>query len=205
MRACVLSLLLVAPACAASKGNGDTFIAGGSDIVAWATTSDGRVKVPLANGVGWGTPTLAKNASESTLLKVRGDLGPTFVVIARVDDAPKPLSLGTCAAAHADRIAKAVASASLFTSPPTVSEERRHGELVPRVHYVVPLTAATGVRGAATITWWSYFLDKERCVGVGVTSVIHEKADDPKTPDPEDMHRLERVFSLVLEGTVVGS
>lgn len=202
MKALLLPLLFVACTGAKPKGN-DTFVTGGAEVASWAPTADGRLKVPLANGIGWGTPATAKNASESTLLKVRGEAGPMFVVVARIDDAPKPLALGTCAAAHADRIAKAVSSANVFTSPPTVSEELRKGTRVPRVHYVVPLTAAAGVRGAATITWWTYFLDQDRCLGVGVTAVVHEKADDPKTPDPEDMQRLERVFSLVLEGTVV--
>jgi hypothetical protein len=199
----LLLLLVTCGACTGSKGHTDTYVAGGSDVAAWAVTADGRVKVPLANGVAWAQPTVAKDASESTLLKVRGNVGPTFVVVARIDDAPKPLTLATCAVAHAERIAKAVSSANVFTSPPTVSEERRRGETVPRVHYVVPLEAAAGVRGAATITWWTYFLDQNRCIGVGVTAVVREKVDDASNPDPEDMQRLERVFALVLEGTQV--
>jgi len=189
--------------CTGSKGNGDTFIAGGSGIAAWATTADGRFKVPLAEGIGWGAPVFGKDATDSTLLKVRGDTGPTFIVVARIDDAPKPLALETCAVAHAHRIAKAVSSANVFASPPTVSDERRKGERVPRVHYIVPLASNPGVRGAATMSWWTYFLDHERCVAVGVTALVREKEGDPKTPDPDDMHRLERVFSLVLDGTVV--
>ena len=200
---CVLAALLVA--CTGNKGKGDTFVEGGSDVSGWAVTADGRVKVPLASGMGWGAPALAKSESESTLLKVRADAGPTFIVVARVDDAPKPRALATCAVEHAERIAKAVSSANVFASPPTVSEELRRGERVPRVHYVAPLEAAPGARGAATITWWTYFLDPqgERCIGVGVTALVHEKEGDAKTPDPEEMHRLERVFTLVSDGTVI--
>jgi hypothetical protein len=84
-----------------------------------------------------------------------------------------------------------------------ISDETRHGEKVPRLHYVVPLQAASGTKGAATISWWTYFVDSDRCVAVGVTSLVKEKDGDPNSPDPEDMHRMERVFSLVLDATSV--
>lgn len=198
MRAwCALALLI---GCTGGKGKGDTFINGGSEIASYAVTGDGRIKVPLAAGMAWGAPAVGK---ETTLLKVRSEAGPTFIVVALVDDAPKPLALQSCARAHGDRVAKAISAAGLFTSPPTVSDETRKGEKVPRLHYVVPLQAAPGVRGAATISWWTYFLDGARCLAVGVTAVVHEKADDPNTPDPEDMHRLERVFGLVSEATSI--
>lgn len=192
------ALLLLA--CTGAKPNGDTFVDGGSEIASYAVSADGRVKVPLAAGIAWGTPIVGKDA---TLIRVRADAGPTFVIAAVVDDAPKPLNLMTCAKAHGDRIAKAVSDAKVFASPPMLSEEKRKGEVVPRLHYVVPLQAAPGVRGAATMSWWTYFLDASRCVAIGVTAVVHEKQDDPTAPDPEDMHRLERVFSLVMDGTAI--
>lgn len=195
MLACALLL-----ACTGGKGKGDTFVNGGSEISGYAVSEDGRVKIPLAAGLSWGTPTLGK---ETTLIRVRAEAGPTFVIAAVVDDAPKPLALATCAKAHGDRIAKAMSEAKVFTSPPMLSEEKRKGENVPRLHYVVPLQAAPGVRGAATISWWTYFLDGARCVAIGVTAVVHEKQDDPNNPDPEDMHRLERVFTLVMDGTSI--
>jgi len=200
MRSFALAVLLLA--CAGNKGNGDTFVKGGGDIAGWAVTADGRVKVPLAAGIAWGTPA---TGSESTMLKVRGEAGPTFIVVARVDDAPKPLALQTCAKAHGDRIAAAMSAAKVFTSPPMLSDETRKGEKVPRLHYVVPLQAAPGVRGAATLSWWTYFIDGDRCVAVGITSVVHEKEGDPNSPDPEDIHRMERVFGLVSEATTVSS
>ena len=83
----VASAMLVA--CASGKGKGDTFVAGGSEITSWAVTADGRVKVPLAAGIAWGTPA---TGAESTMLRVRGEQGPTFVVVARVDEAPDPRS-----------------------------------------------------------------------------------------------------------------
>lgn len=198
MRALILALILALIACTSSKGKGDTFVAGGSEIAGYAVSADGRVKVPLAAGVSWGTPATGK---ETTLIKVRGDAGPTFIIAAVVDDAPKPLALASCAKAHGERIAKAMSDANVFVSPPMISDEKRKGETVPRLHYVVPLQTAPGVRGAATISWWTYFLGASRCVAVGVTAVVHEKADDPNTPDPEDMQRLERVFALVVDGT----
>lgn len=189
-------------ACSGAKGKGDTFVAGGGEISGWAVTADGRVRVPLAAGIAWGTPTTSKGApGESTLLKVRGEAGPTFIVVARVDDAPTPRSLATCAKAHGDKIAAAMSAANVATSPPTLSDELRKGEKVPRLHYVVPLQAAPGARGAATMSWWTYFLDGDRCVAIGVASIVHEKEGDPSSPDPEDMHRLERVFSLVSDAT----
>ncbi len=187
-------------ACSGGKGKGDTFVAGGSEIAGWAVTADGRVKVPLAAGISWGTPA---TSAESTMLKVRGETGPTFIIVARVDEAPKPLSLMTCAKAHGDKIASAMSAAKVFTSPPMLSDEVRKGEKVPRLHYVVPLQASPGVRGAATISWWTYFVDGDRCVAVGVTSLVHEKDGDPNSPDPEDMHRMERVFSLVSDATTI--
>jgi hypothetical protein len=200
MRSFALAVALLA--CTGNKGNGDTFVKGGSEIAGWAVTSDGRVKVPLAAGVGWGTPV---TSGESTMLKVRGEAGPTFIVVARVDEAPKPLGLQTCAKAHGDKIASAMSAAKVFTSPPMISDEPRHGEKVPRLHYVVPLQAAGGAKGAATISWWTYFLDNDRCIAVGVTSLVKEKDGDSNSPDPEDMHRLERVFSLVMDATSVTS
>jgi hypothetical protein len=189
-------------ACTGSKGKDDTFVNGGSEIASYAVSSDGHVKIPLAAGLSWGQPALGK---DTTLIRVRAEAGPTFVIAAVVDDAPKPLTLATCAKAHGDRIAKAMSDAKVFVSPPMISEEKRKGESVPRLHYVVPLQAAPGVRGAATISWWTYFLDSSRCIAIGVTSVIHEKHDDPNSPDPEDMHRLERVFSLVMDATTIAN
>jgi len=187
-------------ACTGGKGKGDTFVAGGSEISGWAVTTDARVKVPLAAGISWGTPA---TSGETTMLKVRGEPGPTFIVVARVDDAPKPLGLQTCAKAHGDRIASAMSAANVFTSPPMLSDEIRKGEKVPRLHYVVPLQAAPGERGAATLSWWTYFIDGDRCVAVGVTSLVREKQGDPNTPDAEDMLRMERVFALVADGTTI--
>lgn len=199
MRAALLAIALL-PACTGSKGKGDTFVAGGSEIAGWAVTADGRVKVPLAAGIVWGTPA---TGAESTMLKVRGEQGPIFVVVARVDEAPKPIALPTCAKAHGDKIAAAMSSANVFTSPPMLSDDVRKGEKVPRLHYVVPLQAAEGVPGAATMSWWTYFIDGDRCVAVGVTSVVHEKKGDPNNPDPEDLNRMERVFSLVSDSTAI--
>ncbi len=190
----------IALGCASGRGKGDTFVAGGTEISGYAVTADGRVKVPLAAGLAWATPTVGK---DTILLRIRSDNGPTFVIVAVVDGAPKPLALNSCAKAHGDAMAKAISAAGVFTSPPMISEDTRRGEKVPRLHYVVPLHAAEGVRGAATLSWWTYYLDGSRCVAVGVTSVVHEKVDDPNTPDPEDMHRMERVFSLVAEATTV--
>ena len=196
MRSALVVALLVG--CTGGKGKGDTFVAGGGEIASWAVTADGRVKVPLAAGVSWGPPA---TSGESTLLRVRGEPGPMFVVVARVDDAPKPLALQTCAKAHGDRIAAAMSAANVFTSPPMLSDELRKGEKVPRLHYVVPLQSAPGTRGAATISWWTYFLDNDRCVAVGVTSLVREKEGDASAPDPEDMSRMERVFALVMDAT----
>jgi hypothetical protein len=197
----MLTTAAIAVGCTGGKGKGDTFVAGGSQIASWAATGDGRVKVPLAAGISWGSPDYG---SGSTLLKVRGETGPTFIVVAEVEEAPKPLSLMTCAKAHGDQIARAVNAAGIFISPPMLSEETRKGERVPRVHYVVPLHAAAGVRGAATMSWWTYFLDGNRCVAVGVTSLVHEKQGDPNSPDPEDLHRMERIFSLLMDSTIIG-
>lgn len=186
--------------CASGNGKSDTFVAGGSEISGYAVTADGHVKLALPAGLAWGAPATGK---DTTLLKVRSDSGPTFLIVALVDDAPKPLALNSCAKAHGDRIAQAISAAHVFTSPPMISEDSRKGEKVPRLHYVVPLQAAPGVRGAATLSWWTYYVAGPRCIAVGVTSVVHEKADDPNTPDPEDMHRMERVFNLVSEATTV--
>jgi hypothetical protein len=146
--ACVLVL-----GCTGSKGKEDTFVGGpGSEIASYAVSADGRLKVPLAAGLSWGAPAVGK---DTTLLRVRAEAGPTFIIAAVVDDAPKPLALPTCAKAHGDRIAAAMSAANVFTSPPMLSDETRKGEKVPRLHYVVPLQAAPGVRGAATISWWT--------------------------------------------------
>lgn len=196
----LLCAAAIALGCTSGRGKGDTFVAGGSEISGYAVTADGRVKVPLAAGLAWGAPTTGK---DTILLRVRSENGPTFLIVAVVDDAPKPLALDSCAKAHGDAMAKAISAAGVFTSPPMISEDTRKGEKVPRLHYVVPLQAAAGVRGAATLSWWTYYVDGARCIAVGVTSVVHEKSDDPNTPDPEDMHRMERVFSLVAEATTV--
>ena len=200
MRSLALAVALLD--CTCNKGNGDTFVKGGGEVAGWAVTSDGRVKVPLAAGISWGTPV---TSGESTMLKVRGEAGPTFIVVARVDEAPKPLALPSCAKAHGDKIASAMSAANVFTSPPMISDEPRHGEKVPRLHYVVPLQASGGAKTAATMSWWTYFIDGDRCLAVGVTSLVKEKDGDPNSPDPEDMNRMERVFSLVLEATSVSS
>ncbi len=200
LTSCVLTSALAG---CPSPQNHDTFVPGTGAVASWATTNDGSLRVPLAGGITWGAPTYPKDS----LVKVRGEPGPTFVVVAVIADAPAPLALMTCAEAHRLRITKAVIAAGVLTTPPTLSDEVRKGERVPRVHYAVPLQANAGARAASTLSSWTYFLvgslSARRCVGVGVTTIVRAKADDPQSPDPEDLQRFDHVFATAADGTVI--
>jgi hypothetical protein len=199
MRTALLCVALVG--CPSAKGPADTFVAGTSEPT-WAETSDGSMKIALAAGVKWET----QAASKDTLLKVRGEPGPTFVMAIEIAYAPKPLALASCAEAHRGLVEAAMAKGGVVSSRPVVSDEVHAGAHVPRMHYAVPLEANGASRPAATMSSWTYFLvtreGAARCVAVGVTTVVKSKPDDVDHPDPEDLTRLDRVFGELVERSI---
>ncbi len=193
-------LVAVGLACSPSnRGSRDTFVTGSSQSVTIVRTSDARIEVPLAAGLAWEPPVLDQGA----LLKVRAKEGPTYVVVAAIDGAPTPLALGTCAEAHRAKIATSLVASGVRSTPPLLDDEIRKGARVPRLHYAVPLEAKGDAPPAATFSWWTYVLDRDRCVGIGVTTLVRAKQGEADAPDPEDLTRLDRVFSLVAEGTAI--
>jgi hypothetical protein len=184
--------------CPSPKGPADTFVAGSNEPT-FAPTSDGSMKIALAAGVKWE----AQTASKDTLLKVRGEPGPTFVIAIDVAYAPKPVALASCAEAHRALVEAAMTKGGVVSSRPVVSDEVHAGAHVPRMHYAVPLEANGSSRPAATMSSWTYFLvtreGAPRCIAVGVTTVVKSKPDDLDHPDPEDLTRLDRVFGEIAE------
>lgn len=177
---------------------GDTFVAangGSGEVGKWATTSDGRVRVPLAAGLAWET-----RPSAASLLEAGAPQGPTFLVVAVIPSAPTPLARVTCAEAHRKQLMVAFAQKGIAMTTPEISMEPHKGETVPRLHYAVPLEASGNAKPASTLSSWGYVIDGDRCVGVGVTTIVHAKDGSDATPDPEDMQRLERVFGLAIDG-----
>lgn len=198
-RLAILCTLAAALGCAPSPGSKDTFVAGTKQGPTVVKTSDARISVPLAAGLAWEEPKLDQGA----LLKVRADEGPTYVVVAAIDGAPTPLSIHTCAAAHRTKLAASLVASGVRSTPPIVDDELRKGVRVPRMHYAVPLEAKGDAPPAATFSWWTYFLDRDRCVGVGVTTLVRARQGQADAPDPEDLNRLDRVFSLIAEATEI--
>ncbi len=188
-----LPLLLLLFGCSPPK---DTFVGGVGEIARWEETSDGHVRIPLVAGLAWDPP----QAAPGTLLKVAAREGPTVVIVTDVPDAPSPRALGTCAGAHASRIAVAASKGGIAMTAPTVDDDVRKGKHVPRVHYAVALDAKDAARPASLMSSWTYVLVGDRCVALGVSAVVRSKVDDTGSPDPEDLHRLERVFSAIAEG-----
>lgn len=172
------------------------------DVARWETSRDGHVHVPLANGLSWEPST---SPPPEDLIKVGAPQGPTFVVAVVIDGAPTPIARESCAAAHRDRIIVALASKGIAFTTPQLTGEMRNGERVPRLDYAVPLQASEGVPPASLLSAWSYFVDRDRCIGVNATTMVHGKKDAPETPDPDDLQRLERVFDVVAEGTKITS
>ncbi|MEO7092125.1 MAG: hypothetical protein ABI175_02665 [Polyangiales bacterium] len=180
------------------SSNGDRFVpaSGGSGAIArWATTSDGRVRVPLAAGLAWET-----RPSADMLLQAGAPEGPTFVIVAIIPAAPSPVARGTCAEAHRKQLMIAFAQKGIAMTSPEITMEPHKGEQMPRLHYAVPLEAAADATPASTLSSWGYLVDGERCLGIGVTTIVHAKAGTDDTPDPEDMQRLEHVFGLAIDG-----
>ena len=178
--------------------NGDTFVAtnGGSGAVGrWATTSDGRVKVPLAAGLAWET-----RPTKASLLEAGAPQGPTFVIVAVISSAPLPLARTSCAEAHRRQLMLAFAQKGIAMTTPEITMEPHKGEQVPRLHYAVPLEASGDARPASTLSSWGYLVDGDRCVGIGVTTIVHAKDGTTDTPEPEDMQRLEQVFEVAIDG-----
>ncbi|MGZ3420928.1 MAG: hypothetical protein ACXVEF_29505 [Polyangiales bacterium] len=192
-----IGVLLGLCACPGAKGPADTFVAGTAEVT-FVPTSDNALKIPLAAGVKWEAPITTKD----TLLKVRGEPGPTFVVATDISYAPKPVALATCADAHRGLVEAALSKGGVLSTRPVVSDEVRGGVRVPRMHYAVPLEANGTSRPASTLSSWTYFLVGTRCIAVGVTTVVKSKPDDPNHPDPEDLNRLDRVFGEIAERTV---
>jgi hypothetical protein len=188
-------------ACTGAKGPADKFVEGAPEV-AFVPTSDGALKIPLAAGMKWEAPATTKD----TLLKVRGEPGPTFVVATDIVYAPKPVALATCAEAHRALIEAALQKGGVLATRPVVSDEVHGGAHVPRMHYAVPLEANGASRPAATMSSWTYFVLSQgaaaRCIAVGVTTVVKSKPDDANQPDPEDLTRLDRVFNEIAERTI---
>lgn len=189
------ALLLVAFACAGCPRPNDAFVAGAGEIARWEVTSDKSLRVPLPAGLTWDPA----QATPGTLLRVAAKEGPTVVIVAVVEEAPEPLALGTCAAAHAQKIAVVAAKSGITITSPVVDDDVHHGVHVPRVHYAAPLDSKDG-RPASLMSSWTYRLADKRCLALGVSTVVRSKLDDTGAPDPDDLHRLDRVFSMLAEG-----
>lgn len=193
MRAFVAFALTVG--CAGCPRANDAFVAGGSEVARWETTSDKSLRVPLPAGLTWDPA----QATPGTLLRVGAKEGPTVVIVALVEDAPEPVALGTCAATHAKEIAVVAAKGSISITNPVVDDDVHRGQHVPRVHYAAPLDSKDG-RPASLMSSWTYRIVAGRCLALGVSAVVRSKVDDTGAPDPEDMHRFERVFATIAEG-----
>ncbi len=168
------------------------------EVAAWATSPDGRLRVPLRRGLAWNK----EPTDDGSLLKARADEGPTYVV-ATTFEAPPPVTLRACAEAHGARMLAAAASRGVEMTTPRLIEEAHRAAMVPRVSYAVALEAAAGARPASLMSSWTYALDGTRCYAIGVTTLVHAKADDARLPDPDDLQRLERVYAVVADGVAV--
>jgi hypothetical protein len=186
-------------ACTASHPSTDRFVAAPGEVGAWATTDDGRVRVPLRRGLTW-----SKDATDDGTLKMRAEEGPTYLVVATVDRKPD-LTLRSCAEAHRIRVLAAANARGVEMTPPRLVDESHRGTSVPRVSYAVPLEAAKGERPASLMSSWTYALDGDRCLAIGVTTIVHASAADPNAPDPEDLQRLEGVYEVAADGVEVGA
>jgi hypothetical protein len=195
----LLALALVATgALGCPSTTADKFVAtgGGSGAVGqWATTSDGRMKVPLAAGLAWET-----RPSAGELLRAGAPQGPTFVIVAVIGGAPSPIESTACARTHRTQLMLAFAQKGIAATTPEISMEAHKGAQVPRLHYAVPLEATSGAKPASTLSSWGYLVDGDRCLGIGVTTIVRAKDGTTDVPDPEDMQRLELVFGLAMDG-----
>lgn len=183
------------------KAGGDTFVDAptNGEIAQWMATPDGRLKVPLVRGLSW----QAVPGAEA-LVAWRAPEGPTFAEIAAIDGVEPPFDRLRCATAHKQRISVALAAKGIESTPPEISMEERHGAESPRLHYAVPLVASGNAPPASSLSAWGYFVDGNRCFGVGVTTIVKAKGGTSDQPDPEDLQRLERVFGLAMDGGKVG-
>jgi hypothetical protein len=195
----VFAIAVVLLGCPSRATPPDTFVAGREGEPTWLATADGRLRVPLPSGLRWDAPTFTKDGGA----KARADDGPTFVVVAPLDDVDPPASPRRCAESHREKLAIALAASGVEATVPRLIEETRRGEKVPRLQYAVPLEEKGAARPASTLSYWAYVVTGGRCLGISVTTVVHEAQGAPDQPDPEDLQRLERVFSSVAEGAKI--
>ncbi len=197
----LLPLLALLAGCGGVGASGDRFVdAPSGEVASFATSPDGRLRVPLRRGLTW-----AKEPSvDGSLLRVRADEGPTYVVAAVVE-ASGQTSLRACAELHRARMLAAASAKGIDMTPPRLVEEAHRGVTVPRVSYAVALEAAAGVRPASLMSSWTYLLDAPRCLAIGVSTVVRAKADDPAAPDPDDLSRLEAVYEVLADGVSIAS
>lgn len=205
----IAALALALGACAGGGASGarDRFVDGQSgEVSEWASSADGRLRVPLRRGLAW-----TKEApDDGSAIKLRAEPGPTYVVAARVELASAEgeratPTLRACAEAHRARMLAAASARGVPMTPPRLAFEAHRGTTVPRVSYAVRLEAADGARPASLMSSWTYALDGATCFGVGVTTVVRAKQDDPGAPDPEDLQRLEAVYALIADGLAIGN
>lgn len=199
MREVALSLFVFVAACGSPKG--DTFVDapnGGGEIAQWMATPDGRLKVPLVRGLAWQSTTAG-----DALVAVRAPEGPTFVEVTSIDGIEPPFDRLRCATTHRQRIMIALAAKGIESTTPDVAIERRHGEDSPRLHYAVALVASNGAPPASSLSAWGYFVDGERCLGLGVTTIVRAKSGTTDQPDADDLQRLERVFGVAMDGAAL--
>ncbi len=202
---CMAMLLVVGllSGCSPAVGSGDRFVStpsGNGSIAEWLTSADAHVKLPLAAGLTWSQVP----PSPDVLVKAKAVEGPTIVLVARIEGAPMPLAIETCADAHRARIYAAAKKQGIAMTPPEISLEMRKGVKVPRLHYAVPLDAENGALPASLLTSWGYLVVDGQCLGLNVTTVVHGKKANPEEPEPEDLVRLDRVFDLAMDGWTIG-
>ena len=197
----VAFVFAMAVACGPKAHAPDEFVEGGGGPIArWIATSDDRIRVPLAAGLTWSD----EAATGTTRLRARAEQGPTFVVVASTPPAEGPPSRLACASAHVKQLEAALAHSSVVATPPAIGEERIGSEMRPRVHFAIALDAHEGKPAATLVSSWGYFLDADRaCVGVGVSTLVKASARDATRPDDDDLRRLDRVYALIAEATVV--
>ena len=199
MRSSIVVACFAASLGCASCGssNGDTFVEapnGAGEVAQWIATPDGRLQVPLVRGLAW------EKANADALVAAHAPEGPTFLEVTSIDGLEPPFDRLRCATAHKQRIMIALVAKGIESTSPEIAMEQRHGEESPRLHYAVGLVANAGAPPASSMSAWGYFVDGNRCLAVGVTTIVKAKSGTTDQPDPEDLQRFERVFGVAMDG-----
>lgn len=168
----------------------------------WVQTKDNTIKIPLSPYYAWEhQSTNGTDDVSNVLLSMHAHQGPTYLRVLEIKSAQASFqSVKECVVAHQEQLVHSLNQSKILATTPSIREETYEKKKVWRLHYSVPLHAKHEKKDNLLTASWFHLLLHNRCIGVGLTSVLQASTTDSLKPDVEQVRRFEQTFQqLVLE------